>query len=130
MSAAASAHQRVSQARWALMFGNFTIGCGVMVVAGSLNDLIRSLEVSVALGGQLIAAAAIVMCIGAPVMAALVGGWDRRRLLTFALAWYAAGHLLSAVAPNYSLLMPVRAVCMLSAAVFTPQAAAVAWCDW
>lgn len=125
MSAAASAHQRVSQARWALMFGNFTIGCGVMVVAGSLNDLIRSLEVSVALGGQLIAAAAIVMCIGAPVMAALVGGWDRRRLLTFALAWYAAGHLLSALAPNYALLMPVRALCMLSAAVFTPQAAAV-----
>lgn len=125
MNPAASAHQRVAQARWALMFGNFTIGCGVMVVAGSLNDLISSLDISVALGGQLITAAAIVMCVGAPTMAALVGGWDRRKLLTWALLWYAAGHALSALAPNYAMLMPVRALCMLSAAVFTPQAAAV-----
>lgn len=125
MSAPTSAHQQVARARWALMFGNFTIGCGVMVVAGSLNDLVRSLEISVALGGQLIAAAAIVMSIGAPVMAAVVGGWDRRRLLTLALLWYAVGHALSAVAPSYASLMPLRAICVLSAAVFTPQAAAV-----
>ena len=25
--------------RWALLFGNFVIGCGVMVVPGTLNDL-------------------------------------------------------------------------------------------
>ena len=41
------------------MAGNFAIGCGVMVAAGSLNDLVRALEVSVALGGQLIAVAAL-----------------------------------------------------------------------
>lgn len=120
-----SAHRRVAQARWALMFGNFTIGCGVMVVAGSLNDLIRSLDVSVALGGQLIAVAAIVMSVGAPVMAALVGGWDRRTLLVAALVWYAVGHALSALAPNYATLLPLRTLSVLSAAVFTPQAAAV-----
>ncbi len=111
-------------ARWALMFGNFVIGCGVMVVAGSLNDLTRSLDVSVALGGQLIAIAAVVMCIGAPLLAAAIGGWDRRRLLTFSLVWYAVGHLVSAVMPSYAVLTPVRALTMLAAAVFTPQAAA------
>lgn len=125
MSPAHSAHQRVAQARWALMFGNFTIGCGVMVVAGSLNDLIRSLDVSVALGGQLIAAAAIVMSVGAPLMAGLVGGWDRRKLLVWSLGWYAAGHALCAIAPNYATLLPLRTLSVLSAAVFTPQAAAV-----
>ena len=46
---------RLAATRWALLFGNFAIGCGVMVVAGSLNDLTRSLQVSVALGGQLMA---------------------------------------------------------------------------
>lgn len=111
-------------ARWALMFGNFVIGCGVMVVAGSLNDLTRSLDVSVALGGQLIAIAAVVMCLGAPLLAAAVGGWDRRRLLAFSLAWYAAGHLVSALMPNYAALTAVRALSVLAAAVFTPQAAA------
>lgn len=110
--------------RWALLYGNFAIGCGVMVVAGSLNDITRSLDVSVALGGQLIAVAAVVMALGAPLLAALVGGWDRRVLLVGALGWYAAGHALCAVLPSYAALLPVRALCVLGAAVFTPQAAA------
>jgi predicted MFS family arabinose efflux permease len=124
MTAALTRHQQLTRARWALMFGNFAIGCGVMVVAGSLNDLVRSLGVSVALGGQLIAIAAVMMCFGAPVLAAMVGGWDRRRLLTLSLVWFAVGHALSALAPNYALLLPLRALCVVAAAVFTPQAAA------
>jgi len=113
---------------WSLLFGNFAIGCGVMVVAGSLNDLTRALDVSVAVGGQLITAAAIVMSLGAPLLAAWLGGMDRRRLLTLALIWYAVGHAVSAVAPDYAALLPLRAACMLAAAVFTPQAAAaVGW---
>ncbi len=120
--------QSVDGARWALMFGNFVIGCGVMVVAGSLNDLTRSLDVSVALGGQLIAISAAVMCVGAPLLAAAVGGWDRRRLLAFSLLWYALGHAASALMPNYAALTPVRALSVLGAAVFTPQAAAaIGW---
>jgi len=119
-----SAHQQLTRARWALMFGNFAIGCGVMVVAGSLNDLVRSLGVSVALGGQLIAVSAALMCFGAPVLAALVGGWDRRRLLTLSLVWFAVGHAVSAIAPNYAVLLPLRALCVVAASVFTPQAAA------
>jgi predicted MFS family arabinose efflux permease len=111
-------------ARWALMFGNFVIGCGVMSVAGTLNDLARSLAVSVALAGQLITIAAVTMGVGAPVLAGWVAGFDRRRLLAAALLWYAVGHALSAVMPSYAALWPIRALTMLAAAVFTPQAAA------
>jgi predicted MFS family arabinose efflux permease len=107
-----------------MLAGNFAIGCGVMVTAGSLNDLVRSLQVSVALGGQLIAVAAVVMALGAPALAAVVGNWDRRVLLVAALAWYAVGHAASALMPSYAALLPVRAATMLAAAVFTPQAAA------
>lgn len=113
-----------AQARWALLAGNFVIGCGVMVVAGTLNDLARALAVSVALAGQLIAIGAVVMGIGAPLLASWVAGFDRRRLLALTLAWYAAGHALSALMPDYAALAVVRALCMLGAAVFTPQAAA------
>ncbi|MBI5257526.1 MAG: MFS transporter [Burkholderiales bacterium] len=113
-----------ASARWALLFGNFTIGCGVMVVAGTLNDMVRSLSVSIAVGGQLIAAAAVVMALGAPLLAAVVAGIDRRRLLTLSLVWYALGHGLAALMPNYAALLPVRALSVLAAAVFTPQAAA------
>ncbi len=110
--------------RWALMFGNFVIGCGVMSVAGTLNDISRSLDVSVALAGQLIAIAAATMAFGAPLLAGWVAGFDRRRLLALALLWYGAGHALSALMPSYAALWPVRALTMLAAAVFTPQAAA------
>ena len=110
--------------RWALMFGNFVIGCGVMSVAGTLNDIARSLDVSIALAGQLIAIAAATMAFGAPLLASWVAGFDRRRLLALALLWYGAGHAISALMPSYAALWPVRALTMLAAAVFTPQAAA------
>ena len=109
---------------WALMAGNFAIGCGVMVVAGSLNDLVRSLHISVAVGGQLIAVAAVAMALGAPLLAVAVGRSDRRRLLSLALLWYAVGHALCALMPSFAALLPVRAATVLGAALFTPQAAA------
>lgn len=109
----------------ALLLGNFAIGCGVMVVAGSLNDLAHALAVSPAAAGQLITVGAVAMGLGAPLLAALLGRWDRRRLLALALLWYAAGHALAALMPGMASLMPVRAASVLGAAVFTPQAAAV-----
>ena len=107
----------------ALMAGNFAIGCGVMVVAGALNDLSHGLAVSPAVAGQLITAGAVAMGTGAPLLAAALAGWDRRLLLTLALLWYAVGHALSALMPDFAALLPVRVLSVLGAAVFTPQAA-------
>lgn len=115
---------RLDRTRWALLAGNFVIASGVMVVTGTLNDLARDLQVSVAVSGQLITIAAAVMCFGAPALAGIVAGWDRRRLLTLALLWYGVWHLISAMAPSFAVLLPVRALTVLGAAVFTPQAAA------
>ena len=110
--------------RWALMFGNFVIGCGVMAAPGTLNDIAHSLGVTVSLAGQLIAIGAAAVAFGAPLLAGWVSGFDRRRLLALALLWYGVGHALCALMPSYALLWPVRAVTLLAAAVFTPQAAA------
>jgi len=117
-------HSGWARARWALLLGNFVTGCGVMVVAGTLHNLTVDLDVSVPVGGQLIAVAAVMMSVGAPLLAALLSGWDRRRLLTLAMLWYAIGHAACALAPDYASLLPLRALTVLSAAVFTPQAAA------
>ena len=114
----------LASARLALLAGNFAIGCGVMVVPGSLNNLVESLQVSVAVAGQLITIGAVAMGCGAPLLALLLGGMDRRLLLTSALAWYAIGHLVCALVPGYAALLPLRALAVLAAAVFTPQAAA------
>ena len=106
------------------MFGNFVIGCGVMAAPGTLNDIAHSLNVTVALAGQLIAIGAAAVAFGAPLLAGWVAGFDRRRLLALALLWYGVGHALCALMPSYAWLWPVRAVTLLAAAVFTPQAAA------
>lgn len=112
------------QVRWALLFGNFVIGCGIMVVPGTLNDLAESLQISIALAGQLFAVGAATVCFGAPLLAGWVSGFDRRKLLAFSLLGYALGHALCAAMPSYAALLPLRAVTMLGAAVFTPQAGA------
>ena len=107
-----------------MLAGNFAIGCGVMVVAGSLNDLSAALQVSAAVAGQLITAGAVAMGLGAPLLAAALVRFDRRWLLTAALLWFAVGHALSALMPGYASLLAVRVLAVLGAAVFTPQAAA------
>ena len=109
---------------WPLLFGNFVIGTGVMVVPGTLNEISGSLQVSVATAGQLIAAAALLMCIGAPSFAALVAGWDRRRLLALSMVWYGVMHFACAAAPNFAALLVLRVLAVVPPAIFTPQAAA------
>ena len=109
---------------WALLAGNFVIGTGVMVVPGTLNELSNSLQVSPATAGQLITAAAVVVCFGAPLLAAVVAGWDRRLLLACTMLWYAAGHLVAMLMPSFGGLLAVRMLTVVSPAIFTPQAAA------
>jgi len=113
-------------ALWALLAGNFVIGTGVMVVPGTLNELSSSLQVSAATAGQLITAAAAVMCVGAPLLAAVVAGWDRRLLLACTMLWYACGHLLATWMPTFGTLLPVRMLTVIAPAIFTAQAAACA----
>ena len=116
--------QRLPAVLWPLMFGNVVIGTGVMVVPGTLNEISESFRVSPAVAGQLIAAAALVMCLGAPLFAAMVAGWDRRRLLTACMLWYGVMHVASALMPNFESLLAARVLAVVSPAIFTPQAAA------
>ena len=109
---------------WALLFGNFVIGTGVMIVPGTLSVISQSMGVTVAIAGQLISAGALLMCIGAPLFASVVAGWDRRRLLALSMLWYAVLHALCAAMPDFSSLLIVRVMTMISPAIFTPQAAA------
>lgn len=114
----------LTRATRALLAGNFAIGCGMMVVPGSLNDLSASLQVPVAVAGQLVSLGGLGLAIGAPVLAGALGRFDRRWLLTLTLVWYAVGLLLGALMPSFAALLPVRVLGLLAAAVFTPQAGA------
>ena len=108
----------------AVFIGNFVVGCGVLVVPGMLDLLARDLEISVPKAGALLSLAALTMCVGAPLLAAVTSRVDRRRLLVLSLLLLALGHLACALAPDFATLMWIRPVSVLGAAVFTPQAAA------
>jgi predicted MFS family arabinose efflux permease len=123
-TAQATAPLRLPRVLWPMMFGNAVIGMGVMVVAGLLNDIHTALEVSITTAGQLISVSAFVVCLGAPVIAASVGRWDRRVLLVGSMLWYALFHALAALAPGFYSLLGWRVLAMMAAAAYTPQAAA------
>ncbi len=116
--------KRLPAVLWPLMFGNVVIGMGVMVVAGLINDIRSALSVPISTAGLLISASALLVSLGAPLLAMLVGRWDRRRVLVGSLVWYAFFHALAALAPGFDSLLIARVLAMVSAAVFTPQAAA------
>ena len=116
--------QELPRSLWALLFGNFVIGTGIMVVPGTLNDISQSLGISIASAGQLISASALLVCLGAPIFATLIGNWDRRRLLTLCMVWYGVLLTLCATMPSFATLLPLRVLAVIPAAIFTPQAAA------
>jgi predicted MFS family arabinose efflux permease len=113
-------------ALWALLLGNFIIGTGVLLPAGLLNAISSDLDVSAATAGQLMLVGGMVVAIGAPVTAGLTSQIDRRLLLSGSLMIYVAGHLASAIAPDFMPLLVLRALTVVAAAIFTPQAAATA----
>lgn len=110
-------------ARWALLFGNFVIGTGVLAPAGLINQLSAAFDVDAATAGSLIAYGAALLFVEAPLLAFLTNRMDRRALLTGSLVLYAAGHLASGFASSFAMLLIIRLAMIGSAAVFTPQAA-------
>jgi predicted MFS family arabinose efflux permease len=123
-SAGSAAASKLPPVLWPLLFGNFVIGTGVMAVPGTLNEISADLRVSVATAGQLISVGALLMCVGAPAMAAVVAGWDRRRLLALSMVWYAVLHVACALASGFGWLLALRVLALVPPAIFTPQAAA------
>lgn len=108
------------------MLGNFVTGASILAPAGMLPELSHAFDVSIYEVGLLITFGAVVLCIGSPVSAWLTSRFDRRLLLSMAVAVMAAAQFASALAPNYATLMIVRLVMLAVAALFTPQAAATA----
>ena len=116
--------QAKSQTLWALLFGNFLIGTGVLLPSGLLNDMAKEFAISPARAGLIMFVGGLVVGIGAPLLATGTSRMDRRLLLTGSLVLYALGHLIAAIAPTFELQLFVHAFTVIGAAIFTPQAAA------
>ncbi|RZL88995.1 MAG: MFS transporter [Variovorax sp.] len=109
-----------------LALGMFAMGTDNFVVAGILPSVAASLQTSVSLAGQMVTVYAFSYAVMAPVMAAVAGGWPRKRLLVSALGVFVAGNVISALATDLNTVLFSRALAGLGAAMFAPTALGVA----
>lgn len=95
-----------------------------MMVAGMLNQLSSDFLLPAPRIAQLLSAFAIVCALGAPIFAVGLATVGRRALLSGALLIYAICHALAVLTQSFTLLLAIRAMTAVGAAIFTPQAAA------
>ena len=109
---------------WLFSLVNLVIGSGAFVLGGILAPLARDLGVSVPAAGQAMTAYALSTALLAPLVLLATGRWPRKRALLLALALFAAGNVLCALASSLPALLVGR-VLMGLGAVFTPIAAGI-----
>jgi DHA1 family inner membrane transport protein len=110
----------------ALALGGFAIGTTEFVAMGLLPQIARGVAVSLPAGGHVVSAYALGVVVGAPLLAGLGARLPRRTLLVGLMAAFAAGNLLSALAPTYGFLLAARFVTGLPHGAYFGVAALVA----
>ncbi|HEY3872761.1 MAG TPA: MFS transporter [Actinocrinis sp.] len=98
----------VRRALLALSLGGFAIGTGEFVMMGLLPQVSSDLSVSIPRAGDLIAAYALGVVVGAPLLTAACVRYPRKTVLMVLMSWFAIGNLLSSIAPSFDLVMAAR----------------------
>jgi len=109
-----------------MAFGAFAIGTEGFMVAAILPDIAADLSVRVETAGQLVAVFAITYAVSSPILTAVTGGLDRRRLLLLSMAGFSVANLAAAIAPDFAFLMAARVLLAVSAGLYMPNANALA----
>ncbi len=109
-----------------LAAGTFLMGTSEFVVAGLLPGIARDLHVDVAEAGLAITAFALGMVVGTPLMVLLTLRLPRRTTLAVALAVFAAGHVVAALADGLPLLLAARFLTAVATGAFWAVASLVA----
>jgi len=110
----------------ALAVGGFAIGTGEFVMMGLLPQVASDLSVSIPKAGELISAYALGVVVGAPLLTVASVRYRRKTVLIVLMSWFAAGNLLSAVAPSFDLVLLARFATGLPHGAFFGAGAVVA----
>ncbi|MFE9577153.1 MFS transporter [Nocardia sp. NPDC006044] len=93
----------------------FALGTSEFIVSGLVDQIAGSLGVSVPQVGQLITAFAIGMLVGAPTMAVLTLGRDRKTVLLGAMIVFCVSDLLTVI-PVFGLMFTMRVIAAMACA--------------
>lgn len=113
-------------ALWALTLSAFAIGTTEFVIVGLVPTIAQDLGVSLPSAGLLVSLYALGVAIGAPVLTALTGRWQRKALLLSLMAVFIGGNLLAWLAPGYESLIIARIITGLAHGVFFSVGATIA----
>ena len=105
-------------ALWALTLSAYAIGTTEFVIVGLVPTIARDLGVTLPSAGLLVSLYALGVAIGAPVLTALTGRWNRKTVLLGLMALFIAGNMLAWLAPSYVFLITARVLTGLAHGVF------------
>ena len=92
----------------ALAIGGFGIGMTEFVIMGILPEVATNLGISIPKAGHFIAAYAIGVVVGAPILTGLAGKWPSHKILMLLMIWFTIFNTLSAFANSYETLLIAR----------------------
>ncbi|RDI49412.1 MFS transporter [Nocardia mexicana] len=110
----------------ALFLGAFAVACTEFVPVGLLPQIVNDLHITPGTAGQLVTANALALAVGAPILAAVFAGADRRRVLMVTLTVFAAGHVMAGLAPSYPVLLASRLISGATMGLYLATAIATA----
>ncbi|KAB7897245.1 MFS transporter [Rouxiella sp. S1S-2] len=110
----------------ALALSAFGIGTTEFAPMGLLPTIAQGVDVSIPTAGLLISAYAIGVMVGAPLMTLALGRFRRKSCLLMLMGIFIVGNLLSAAAPDYTLLLLSRLVTSMAHGAFFGFGALVA----
>ncbi|GGF68591.1 putative MFS-type transporter YbcL [Paenibacillus albidus] len=105
---------------------SFLVGTSEYIIAGILDKIAGSLDISLVAAGQLITVFSLVYALCTPVSMALTVRWERRRLILFSLALFAVANMLAFVLPGYGWFLAARVLMALGAGVVVVTALSLA----
>ncbi|MGB3732059.1 MFS transporter [Microbacterium sp.] len=107
-----------------LSVANFSMGIDGYVLTGLLPQIAGDLRVDEAAAGQLMSVFALTSAVAGPLLGALTGRFERKRTIAVALAVFAIGNLVVAVAPTYGWAMSGRVISAVGGALLSAVVAA------
>ena len=105
-------------ALFALTISAFAIGTTEFVIVGLIPTIANDLNVSLPSAGLLVSLYALGVAIGAPVLTALTGKWNRKNLLLALMLLFTIGNIVAYYSPNYESLIIARILTGLAHGVF------------
>jgi len=100
--------QSNKKALFALAMGGFGIGLTEFVIMGILPEVATALNVTIPEAGHFIAAYALGVVVGAPLLTSIIGRWSSQKVLLFLMLWFTVFNTLSAFSTNYWIMLLFR----------------------